>query len=221
MLKPYRPHESLIMHALFETLCAWHAHEPEAMLIPEFAVGHGSGYADVAVVNELLHGYEIKSEADNLRRLDIQVPYYNRMFHRCTLVVAAKHMAKAREAIPTWWGLISFSAFDSAPVFTETAIARPNPCMDLRSQVRLLWRAEALALLDRFDKGHKLKWQPREILYMRLLEVMADLTAAPPFVNLLEQEIANTIRRREDWQQWRIDRWREHIKKKAAAHANH
>src|SRR5687767_12122105 len=46
---------------------------------------------DLAVINGSMHGYEIKSEADNLDRLERQIPAYNAVFNRVTAVVAQRH----------------------------------------------------------------------------------------------------------------------------------
>jgi hypothetical protein len=125
---------------------------------------------DLAVVNGLLHGYEIKSDRDTLKRLDRQLEIYNCVLDRATLVVGARHTEEASEALPNWWGLLRFEATPSGPRFTVLRRSEENPDRHARSLAELLWRNEALALLARRDAAHGVKSKPRYAVWDRLCE---------------------------------------------------
>jgi len=67
-----------------------HANTSPALLIEEFAIYGGSNRADLAALNGISHGYEIKSDRDTLSRLPDQVSAYGAVFERATLVSAAR-----------------------------------------------------------------------------------------------------------------------------------
>jgi hypothetical protein len=56
-------------------------------IIEELGVVHGKSRIDIAVINGLMHGYEIKSDKDTLQRLPEQMNMYNSVFNKVTLVV--------------------------------------------------------------------------------------------------------------------------------------
>lgn len=122
------------------------AGEPSARLIEEFWTPVSHRRADLAVIGAELHGYEIKSEADTLRRLPRQVEEFSRIFDRCTAVVAEKHKEKALEFLPAWWGLMIVEAGPALGFRVERKSQR-NRDVDLELVVRLLWRAELEEIL--------------------------------------------------------------------------
>lgn len=78
----------------------------QAIGVHEFSISNGFGYADVAVVNGELVGYEIKSDVDSLARLPRQVSTFSSVFDRMWLVTTARHEANATALIPKWWGVL-------------------------------------------------------------------------------------------------------------------
>ena len=78
---------------------------PTTVIIDELGLSHNTARIDLAVVNGIIHGYEIKSDRDTLRRLPLQIDIYNAVLDRVTLVVGEKHLKKASNAIPEWWGI--------------------------------------------------------------------------------------------------------------------
>src|SRR5690625_2530468 len=82
----------------------------ETRIINELGLDFGASRIDVAVVNGIMHGFEIKSDLDNLDRLPRQMEYYNKAFERMTLVVSRKHLSEAKGIIPSWWGIKTISA---------------------------------------------------------------------------------------------------------------
>src|SRR3989338_11292875 len=77
-----------------------------AEIFEEFGVSHGTARIDFAIVNGVMHGYEIKSDRDTLDRLPDQMREYNAVFDKMTLVVGRHHLYEALAIIPEWCGII-------------------------------------------------------------------------------------------------------------------
>lgn len=155
---------------------------PEALVLDELAIKHGDYRVDVAVVGDMLHGYEIKSDADTLKRLPDQAKQFSLVFHRMNLVVGPEYLADALSIVPKWWG-VTLAVRDAFGGVTLDEVRAPgdNPKMNYRWVVRLLWRDELTGLLrSRGDRAMALKklkyWQVAN----RCLEVFTpeELTAA-------------------------------------------
>jgi hypothetical protein len=102
---------------------------------------------DVAVVNGALHGYEIKSDSDNLFRLPTQIEDYSAVFDFVTLVCGKSLLSTAQEIAPRWWG-ISVAAFEGSAVhLTPIRDPKQNPRQKRKALAQLLWKPEALHCL--------------------------------------------------------------------------
>ncbi|MCA9815850.1 MAG: sce7726 family protein [Cyanobacteriota/Melainabacteria group bacterium] len=135
-----------------------------SLIIDELGLMEGSFRVDMAVIHkDEMHGFEIKSAADNLKRLPAQQENYCKVFDRMTLVCDQKHVAEALEIVPKWWGLICVSEKDDRPYLNEIWPSRTNFEVDPYSMCQLLWREEAFALLREngmhrgFRKGSRKK----------------------------------------------------------------
>src|SRR5690349_11086244 len=53
-------------------------HDKDTVLLEELGLSRGHVRVDIALVNGRLHGYEIKSDLDSLRRLSRQVELYSK-----------------------------------------------------------------------------------------------------------------------------------------------
>lgn len=133
--------------------------DPSTVVVDEFDVYSGSARIDVAVINGKLHGFEIKSERDNLDRLPCQVDFYNKTFDEITLVTAEVHLAKAKEIIPKWWGIYSVINKNGMPQLKKIRKPKNNKEIDGFSLTQLLWKPELYELLERNQniKGIKSK----------------------------------------------------------------
>ena len=114
----------------------------DSVILEEMVVPGRDSRIDMAVVNGSLHGFEIKSEVDTLRRLTTQRDSYNCIFDRVTLVVASRHQEKALTVIPSWWGLGLAAAVRSRVGIKWIRPALRNPTPDPEMVVRLLRREE-------------------------------------------------------------------------------
>lgn len=120
----------------------------DTIAINEFDVCGGSSRVDIAVVNGQLHGYEIKSERDNLERLSSQIDNYNLIFDTMTIVVSKRHIEKVASMVPQWWGIQYVTGkADKLKIHTKRK-ARLNKSVDSFFVAQLLWRDELLSILD-------------------------------------------------------------------------
>lgn len=116
----------------------------------------GKTRADVLMITEdMLYGFEIKSDADTYARLERQIGDYNRFCDRCFAVVGTKHAHSIKEHVPEWWGIITVErAEDSGEALDFYVMREPvvSPRPDLRRklirQMGFLWRPELNHLLE-------------------------------------------------------------------------
>lgn len=161
----------IIRSALKEVLKKKHAKDKELKIIDELGVQHGSVRIDIAVINGVMHGYEIKSDRDTLDRLPEQVQAYNAIFDQVTLILGSKHLVGAFKMIPDWWGVETAHVSDDGVVFFNSIRkAEDNPAQHAVSIARLLWRQEALDKLESLGKAEGIRSKPREVVYQRLAE---------------------------------------------------
>lgn len=133
--------------------------DPSTVVLNELDVCSGCARIDIAVVNGKLHGFEIKSERDNLDRLPSQIEFYSKVFDTLTLVISEAHLKKARDIVPKWWGIdcvIKKSSSAHIKTVRKPKLNMMNQPLDLSL---LLWREELIELLGihSITKGVKSK----------------------------------------------------------------
>ena len=118
-----------------------------------------------------------------------QVEMFSRTFDRVTLVCAEKHLARATTLVPEWWGLTI-----AAPGgFAVTRAAELNPVDPTPRMARMMWAAEAVALL----RVHGLhKGLPRPGFFDRHREIMGRIASLPREV--VRAAVFSALRAR-DW----------------------
>lgn len=139
-------------------------------IIPEMAICDGLSRADIVVANDILCGYEIKSDADTLERLPIQKECYGKTFDKVFIVVGEKFESSIADAVPDWWGIFLARQCKNGKVrFTQKRCARRNTDVTAASLLELLWREEVDALLKQHGiKG--LSGKNRRILRKMVIE---------------------------------------------------
>jgi len=157
--------------ALLKSLAEQHAGDSETYVVQEMGVWSGTVRIDVAVINGQLNGYELKSAKDTLERLDAQAELYNQVFDHVTLVTAERHYLKAYKKIPKWWGItIAVPQKDGTVTLRLSRSAKPNRNVVPLQVARLLWRSEALELLERYGLDRGIRGGTIEALATRLAE---------------------------------------------------
>lgn len=166
-------------------------HSPaDTLIVDELSLCLGAVRVDVAVVNGILHGYEIKSDADTLNRLPIQCATYSRVFDRATVVCGASHLAAVRGIVPRWWGLIIAEPVHGGVRLRRARQERQNPSVDAFAQAQLLWRDEALAALEERRIADGFRSRPRRALWQRLAQQVP---------NEVGDIVRSAIKARQNW----------------------
>lgn len=142
-------------------------------IIEELGITHGAARVDIAVVNGVIHGYELKSDRDTLNRLPNQIEIYNSVLDQVTLVVGKTHLHEAFKIVPEWWGITIAKIVDSSGLVSFCKIREPeqNPNQDSTAIAALLWRAEALSILEEIGHAKGVRSKNRKAIYERLVEV--------------------------------------------------
>jgi hypothetical protein len=181
-----------LRRALKSKVLARYAKDPNTRIVDELGLRHGLARVDIAVVNGIIHGYELKSDKDNLKRLPHQIHVYSSVLDKVTLVVGIRHALEATELLPDWWGIkIARVGSRGAFEFEAYRTARLNPSLDPLSICKLLWRDEALTLLDELGEAAGVRHKPRAIVYSRLSQV-ADL-------GNLQERVRRQLKARTNW----------------------
>lgn len=162
--------DSTIRLALRTRLLAEHGQDADTVVIEELGLRRGHVRIDVAVVNSLLHGYEIKSDRDSLRRLNTQIDVYGRVLDRATLVVGDRFLADALDIVPAWWGVLYVHSTSHGLQFSSVRSSRRNPQRDPRVLVELLWSDQALALLEERSNARGVHGKPRRVVWDRVCD---------------------------------------------------
>lgn len=165
--------DSDIRPALRQLVQELEADSPNSVVIEELGLNMGAVRVDVAVVNGIMHAYEIKSDFDSLRRLSRQAAHYGKCFDRVSLVFGPKHLELARKAVPSWWGLMRVMPGENGPIIRTVRKGRQNPGREARALIELLWREETLALLEHKGAAKGMRSKPREVLWDRAAEILA------------------------------------------------
>lgn len=167
----------------------------EARFISELNVCQSAARIDLAAVNSRLLGWEIKTAFDSLERLPGQQAIYSRVFDRVWLVADERHIDKAVQLIPDWWGVLQIRERGGVCGLVEIRRSRLNRQVDLFSLVKLLWRQETLDELHRLNLSRGLERAPRRELW----EALAG--AAPKHIttSALQGRVRARLKERRGW----------------------
>ncbi len=108
----------------------------------------------VAVLPDMIIGFELKSDSDTYARLKTQVKDYDKYFDMNCLVVGVKHRKQAIKHVPEHWGVICVSDDKNGEAVQIIRGPQPNPKKKMRWQLSLLWRSE-MANIQRLNGLHK------------------------------------------------------------------
>jgi hypothetical protein len=148
---------------------------------------------DFLIVNEILHGFELKSDRDSLYRLQNQIPIYNSVLDRVTLIVGYRLADRAMKMIPEWWGVKLASLGKRSGVhFHDARSPKNNPTIEKQSVVKLLWQNQALEVLKELGADEGVVSKSRKEIHARLAQ-HADL-------DLIQTKVRHYLRLRTDYQ---------------------
>jgi hypothetical protein len=165
------PGDSLIREALLTRLQGQYRGEVNTVFVHELGLLKGQVRVDLAVVNGVLHGYEIKSDRDTLRRLSAQVARYGQVLDRATLVVGTRHVEQALALVPPWWEVLVAKVVRGKIRLVRQRRGLRNRTRDPRALVELLWLDHALALVEARGGARGYRSKSRSVVWDRVCEL--------------------------------------------------
>jgi len=156
----------------------------DTVIISEFSLSNTGTRADIAVINGVLHGYELKGDLDTLARLSGQIDGYNAVFDKVTIVVGKKHLLHTIQAVPDWWGIVLAKDVTGKgePLLIELRQPSENIHQDLEAVVSLLWKNEIVEILK------------QEALYKTLTNSVKDELVKVLIANLSIIDVKDYVR---------------------------
>jgi hypothetical protein len=141
--------DSEIRAALHRKKLRRYRHAPDTLVVEELGLSHAKVRIDVAVINGYIHGYEIKSAVDSLRRLQLQLELYAKCLSRLSLVCAPCHIEKVVSIAPPWCGLVEATKAPCGTIlFATLRRGCASPDLDPVQLAHLLWKHEAALLFS-------------------------------------------------------------------------
>lgn len=184
--------DSEIRYAVRDRLARVHKREQDTRYRHELGLCLGETRVDVAAINGAISGYEIKSAVDTLARFPSQVRLYGMVLDFATIVAEGRHAEKVAALAPDWWGIWQATENGNGQAkITELRPAKRNPSPDPLSVAQLLWRDEALAILEHLGLAHGYRGGTRWVLWERLIEALP--------LNDLQAEVRRRLKARPDW----------------------
>ncbi|MCL5801665.1 MAG: sce7726 family protein [Gammaproteobacteria bacterium] len=164
------PNDTDIRAALRKKLTSTYGGHPETVVLDELGVCRGEVRVDVAVINGKIHGYEIKSDRDSLRRLTGQIELYSKVLDQATLVAGERHLGAVAAMLPEWWGLLVVKSTSNGLHFETVRCAQMNPARDARALAEFLWLEDSIALLEQHGLDRGVRTKPRRVIWDRIYE---------------------------------------------------
>ncbi len=174
-----------IRRILHPYLCKTNKKQRDTIIIDEFNLCSGLARIDIAVINGVIHGYEIKSEEDTLNRLPNQIKYYNKSLEKISIVINPIHVEKVLHEVPEWWGIIIIENN-----LNEFRTAEDNPEIESISLLQLLWKDELHSILEKYN-----------IMYKRDLnkKKLGEIIACSLNTSIISQETRSLLKSRKNW----------------------
>lgn len=184
-----------VRQAVKDKILKMHLNDPSTLVIDELGLDHGRNRVDIAVVNGELHGYELKSDSDNLLRLPQQSLAYSSIMDKVTLVVGGKHVQEAIDMIPDWWGvkIATMSSHGKVNIITYRR-NKKNRNIDPFELSKLIWKEEALTLLA---TKIRVDWRIRKLVRKDIYKLIIDTFS----LNELRDSTRAILKSRINWRQ--------------------
>ena len=180
-----------IRAALWKLLRDKHTDDQDTLVLDELGICQGETRADVAVVNGSLAAFEIKSDQDTLARLPRQIEAYQRVFDVVTVIVGGRYVERIISAVPNSWGIIQAVPVDESAELKMIREPEVNEAVDPYSLAQLLWRDEALALLEDHNMADGLRSKPRRILWRAIIDRLSPVE--------LSEAVRAQLKARQGW----------------------
>jgi hypothetical protein len=169
------------------TLLKNYYEDTTSKVVEELDLPIGKARIDIAVINGHMHGYEIKSARDTLKRIPSQLEAYSKVFDYLSIVTEQRYEKKLLATTPEWVGI--FTCEENGTV----SLVRPALLNENRQSfyiAKLLWKEELQGLLT--CKNIKFKKSDRNWL---LCEALADHLPLEELASLVRSQ----LKQRSNW----------------------
>jgi hypothetical protein len=162
------------------------------VVINELDLQRKDARIDVAVVTHVLHGYEIKSEADKVDRLPRQVEMYGKVMDYLNIVVDSSHLKAALRLVPVYWGVYIWTRELGVQKLRDSKL---NIDTDKRALAQMLWREAAVQLLIEQGVTGRDLTKPKAMLWESIAAVCSHQKIHAAVVNQLRTRWKPTAKR--------------------------
>lgn len=162
----------------------------------ELTVPSGKARADVVAVNGHVVAYEIKSDFDSIKRLDTQIPEYDKNFEMNYIVVGSKFADSIADLVPDYWGIIIASKTRINTVrLSFVRKAKLNPKHSFRDFISLLSANDIkrIASKDEFLGEKMPKSKIRQLFKQDLIRKLDD-TLSKKVKSSLKKEVRTYLK---------------------------
>lgn len=136
LLKNYYRNDFFIRHTFFDKVLS------KKKAVSFFEMPISSSRVDMASVNGTSIGYEIKTEYDNLQRLEKQIADYSRILEYVYVVCPDSMIPDVLSTIPDYCGIFSYDGRRSNASFKVFSEAKKSPNLDVSTMVRCMLKEE-------------------------------------------------------------------------------
>jgi hypothetical protein len=164
--------------------------DQNSRVVEELSIPAAKARIDIAVINGHMHGYEIKSAADNLQRLPHQIEAYNKVFDFLAIVTEEKYHSRILNIIPEWVGLYVCTGRNEIIQIRPSAI---NQNQDSFFLAKLLWRDELMEVLSE----NNIKFRKKDRNWI-LCETLATNINTPDLSNIVRGKLKARVNWKSD-----------------------
>lgn len=108
-----------------------------------FELPVGGSRADLCKINGSSIAYEIKTDLDNLKRLNKQITDYQRVFEQVYVICSLKRVSEIENMLPYYCGIYTYTSLPRKQYhFEKYRTAKMNTIFDSKQQLSLLWSSE-------------------------------------------------------------------------------
>lgn len=146
-----------IRDLLSETELRHFLDDQNSRVVHELSLPVAKARIDIAVINGSLHGYEIKSASDTLKRLPSQIEAYSKVFDYLSIVTESKYYESILKLTPNWIGVLVCVEKKGFKTIKQVRKPKLNKNKESFFLSKLLWREELIDVLNEYQISFRKK----------------------------------------------------------------
>lgn len=146
-----------IRDLLSETELHYFLNDQNSRVVHELNLPVAKARIDIAVINGSLHGYEIKSASDTLKRLPSQIEAYTKVFDYLSIVTESKYYETILKLTPKWIGVLVCDEKKGLKTIKQVRKPKLNKNKESFFLGKLLWREELIDVLNEYQISFRKK----------------------------------------------------------------